>query len=1038
MVASGSNKLLAEFSIDSRLPPDLYRSVAELDLASPLVTQLHAMRNAWRDLELSAILCVNYKPTVYFKEVARFDPEEMRRLHRRFWNHGVAPILVVASKTEVQVFSGLATPPGDTDDVGANGRLVQTLSRTAQVLEMQSLIRSIEMGSIYYQKPGSFNAELGVDRYLLRNLRAVRKLLQENGARLTLPEVHALLGRTIFTCYLLRREIIDSDYLARVGVKGAKDVVDILTAGTPALAKTRLYELFRKLQRDFRGDMFGDDLEKESRRVTVNHIRTLADFLLGHDLGDQQLTLGFWAYDFGVIPIETISAIYQDFMEAEGGEAQRQSGAYYTPQKLTDLVIDTAVDGWTSLLDKRVLDPACGSGIFLVSVFNRMAEEWRSQHPRSQNRTRVKALIEILKHNVCGVDVNETACRIACFSLYLALLDHLDPRDIEDLRKNGQVLPDLLLQQDAQPNDDQPRTILCRNFFRDDVPFGSRTFDLIVGNPPWVGRGNTTDDHFDRWCAAHPEYPVPQKQVANAFMWKAPFHLADAGRACFLLPANVLLNQTDDFQRRWFSRYAVDCIVQLSDMSFFLFPNAERPALIMRYRGEAPGGVGTVIEYLAPKTDHSDLRAGMISISADDFKEIDLHNVIGYAEEGEAPLLWKQHFWGTPRDVRLLDRLLSLPRLESLVGTPLKPKRWICGQGFQPLGKNDPAKVLKKAWWPKDHLLLDARSENIDLVMTEEACRPVGDDFQELRRSPDRIVFQPPMVLCNQGFSKMAYCDFPLLFRHSLQSIGGPERDADLLMFLTATLQSPLAKYVLFHTSANWGTERDKVLLSELLRMPFPLPIEVREGAGGAAKEVAAVLKMLRSQLRRTALGRDEVVAEAKAKIYPLIYQHYDIDNDERILVEDTAEVIEPSSTPTRNTIDIPTLRRTTEDDRKEYVALLSRTLNGWAKRSGINVAGSTTVSAEAGIGVVTLVKKGGDRRYVERKASDDMVAALARIQNVLPERRGSVAFLKGLKIFEQDRLHLVKPLTLRHWLKSTALNDADEVAAAILTSDNS
>lgn len=153
-------------------------------------------------------------------------------------------------------------------------------------------------------------------------------------------------------------------------------------------------------------------------------------------------------------------------------------------------------------------------------------------------------------------------------------------------------------------------------------------------------------------------------------------------------------------------------------------------------------------------------------------------------------------------------------RPRSVSRTPQKPKRWICGQGFQPLSKNDPPQMLKNAWWPKDHLLIDARTDAIDLVLTEGACQPVGDDYQKLRRSPERIVFEPPMVLSNQGFSKVAFCDFKVLFRHSLQSICGPPKDANLLRFLAATLRSPLAKYVLFHTSANWGTERDKVLLS--------------------------------------------------------------------------------------------------------------------------------------------------------------------------------------------------------------------------------
>jgi hypothetical protein len=42
---------------------------------------------------------------------------------------------------------------------------------------------------------------------------------------------------------------------------------------------------------------------------------------------------------------------------------RRKVGAYYTPPRLAELVVDIATEGWDTLLDKRYLDPACGSGV---------------------------------------------------------------------------------------------------------------------------------------------------------------------------------------------------------------------------------------------------------------------------------------------------------------------------------------------------------------------------------------------------------------------------------------------------------------------------------------------------------------------------------------------------------------------------------------------------------------------------------------------------------------------------------------------------
>jgi len=75
----------------------------------------------------------------------------------------------------------------------------------------------------------------------------------------------------------------------------------------PKEAKKSLYRLFEKLGEDFNGDLFSDDLVAEKATVLVGHIRVLRDFFNGTDVKSGQQS--FWPYDFGVIPIETISAI---------------------------------------------------------------------------------------------------------------------------------------------------------------------------------------------------------------------------------------------------------------------------------------------------------------------------------------------------------------------------------------------------------------------------------------------------------------------------------------------------------------------------------------------------------------------------------------------------------------------------------------------------------------------------------------------------------------------------------------------------------
>jgi hypothetical protein len=236
----------------------------------------------------------------------------------------------------------------------------------------------------------------------------------------------ALLCRLVFTCYLFDREVIDEEYLEKIHIRDTRHLRDILATQPRARAKASLYALFEQLRRDFNGDLFSDDLEDEAEWVLDDHVKTLSDFFHGTSVKTGQRT--FWPYDFAFIPIETISAIYERFLK----EDDEKVGAFYTPRFLAEIVLDVALTDTPTLLGKRFLDPACGSGIFLVGLFNRIAEEWKQANPKARNDTKAKELMRLLQAQLFGVDVKETACRITAFSLYLAYLDQLSPRGIQD------------------------------------------------------------------------------------------------------------------------------------------------------------------------------------------------------------------------------------------------------------------------------------------------------------------------------------------------------------------------------------------------------------------------------------------------------------------------------------------------------------------------------------------------------------------------------------------------------------------------------
>ena len=340
MTTAAATDWKVEFGLDDRMPPHFFSSVDQLDAAAGTVPQPHALRRAFEQLGIDGVLCQERSPVIYFRQVRKIDAADILELHRRFWNQGIAPILVVIAPDEVHIYSGLIPPEDTLTDAGQTAGLVETLNRVED--ELRAFLLSVESGEYFQKKRPYFDPRKRVDRELLRNLQATREELgQVQAARLEPQTLDALLCRLVFTCYLFDRGIIDRAYLKTLRIHGAHDLKDILAKKPRADAKADLYKLFEQLGNDFNGDLFSAVLEAESRQVRAEHLEILDRFFHGTDVRSRQQA--FWPYDFGFIPIETISAIYEHFLKAAGEEQKKEAGAFYTPRFLAEFVLDVAL-----------------------------------------------------------------------------------------------------------------------------------------------------------------------------------------------------------------------------------------------------------------------------------------------------------------------------------------------------------------------------------------------------------------------------------------------------------------------------------------------------------------------------------------------------------------------------------------------------------------------------------------------------------------------------------------------------------------------
>jgi hypothetical protein len=1073
--ANASSPLLHSEGWDACVDARLLRASEAWQEAPEFRGHGHALRRFFAELRMDAVLCVEGHPSVCIKDGRAMSSSEVEDLRRQLWNLGATTLLVVEGQSDVKVFSTLVAPAKNDDGTRAQltNETIRYLQAAELALRLRHLIHRVETGAIYREHTSLFDSRYAVDRLLLDNLREARNLICPEKTREGYKQAHALIGRFLFSCYLLDRHIIGPPFLKKANLPEADDMLALLGRVSGDGPKA-LGTLFRALQRDFNGSLFGnlpDDQHIEATAVVYLH-----RFLSGENLRTGQLSF-FRLYDFGFIPVELISSIYEDFLGAEAGieeepgqlpssDSQRAQGAYYTPPRLAELAVDIATEGWNTLLDKRCLDPACGSGIFLVILFIRMAEEWRKRNPNADTRRRYDELMRLLSENLSGGDNHPTACLVTCFSLYLAFLDQMDPKEVIELQDalerdaKEKILPRILWEH-GKPRPKHPHfaTVRESDFF---LSPPEKEFHLVIGNPPWVSRKPAPT--AEKWLFSVKDNPYvkgisnadqsqalfPARELACAFMWKAGLHLLPEGRVCQVLPSRVFLsNNTDRFQSRWLQHHRLETLWLLADWRFILFPTARCPCFVTRYHPRQEGeGLGD-FEFITPKVELLDPRAALIPVLPEDQKRLSELDVTFAAKRQEAAAAWKEHHWGTPRDISLIERLMRMPRLKRLAKRPppdTKPvshdrnRQWFKGQGFQPAtaSTTDPEPVF---WKPSD-LFLSADSPVLDLLLLKENCSRIGTRYKDegLHRSRSPLIYKHPLLLINKACTKFLFSDFDVLFQDDFQSISAPKTEEDELLFLTAVLSSPLTQYLLFHTTANIGIERDIARLEEILELPFPLPEDLPDPKRSKSilHSCAQRLRKLCEDLQKPSnlLRQAVVVQAAQHEFFEFICEYFEISDWERHLITDTVEIFRPSSTPKSSQSDkLITARFSTLTHRKEYAQTLVKTFRGWT-RTKRHLWSEGSVADKIGLALVTFGIGDKARPYVEAPLEDRVTQALESIRKTTARDGAVFSRLRGFALYEPDRVHILKPLSRRHWTRTAALNDADEILTRMMEED--
>src|SRR6266516_4469592 len=581
-------------------------------------------------------------PVVYFSQLSDTNPDRLWELYRSVWSQSKVPLLYVILPQEIRIYNGYAQPAKTPEELSGSDRLLQNLQQLVSVETARQEIRSklsgyrrlyLETGAFWSTTDGQrIKRENRADQQLLGAMDQVRRHLLMDET-LSDSVAYALLGRSIFIRYLEDRGILNSERILQLTGGQADNYLAALENIDIA------YHLFESLSKRFNGDLFPVDEEgKERQKVKQKHLNYLRDFLQGHNLDTGQQS--FWPYDFTYIPIELISGIYDTFLS---GATRQELGAYYTPLSLVEFVVEETLPLEKTHPGMTILDPACGSGIFLVCAYQHLIEAWKREHHRNPT---ARQLGEILKESIFGIDIQLNAVRIAAFSLYLALLDYLTNEEIAEESFRFPRMKDI--------------NLINADFFSSklDVKSSGKKFDRVIGNPPW-GRGTLRGEAL-QWVKEY-DYPTGDKQIVQAFLWRAPEFCAIDGEIALLAPTKstilVTMNTHEKFRQRFFNKYNVRAVVNFSALRHELFVDSVSPTVAIFYRPQLPSQQSKVV-YGVPKPSSLSQRLGAIVLDTTEVKFLEREELLDF------PTLWKVALWGNPRDAAFIRRLQLFPTLE--------------------------------------------------------------------------------------------------------------------------------------------------------------------------------------------------------------------------------------------------------------------------------------------------------------------------------------------------------------------------------------
>ncbi|MBI2927262.1 MAG: N-6 DNA methylase [Verrucomicrobia bacterium] len=602
--------------------------------------------------------------------------DDLTKLQWELWNSHEVPLCFIFQPDNIDILSCWTKP--EFFDATTGQKAYRPNDAIVLAGDVQAELDKFNQYSGDALENGSFwddqrNAKLADRAHAAHDslIKAIIELDEELSEKRILPEPlrRKLLVICLMLKYLEDREVLDAADFAKFR-PGAKQLFQVLES-----AKSFVGLLEAQAKR-FNGDVF--QLSSEEKQLLRDRDAELGRFagVLDGKTSNRQMHL--WKlYSFEHLPVEVISYIYQRFVRGA-------VGAVYTPPFLVDFLLGEAMPYAQISDDFRVIDPACGSGVFLVAAFKRLVNSWRySRGWRRAGEAVLKRKLKEIIHKIHGVDADPFAVELTVFSLSLALCDQLEPKQI---RRHFQF--DIL----------KGITIHQQDFFEflPDADQRKERWQLVIGNPPFetshltpAAKAIEAEARVERAGEDGEPIETPYHQLAFLFLEQSLCLTAKGGTVCLLVPSVFLYGvNSADFRASVFRRWRVPQIVDFTSIRN-LFPEGDTKCCAVFVESAEPT-LGSSLLHITPRRTTATKEGLFFEIDAYDFHRV------GYSVALSDSSIWKANLLGGGRVHSIVRRLLDCDETLASFVTKRVARGWISHVGF--------IQGKRTAYQPAEHL----------------------------------------------------------------------------------------------------------------------------------------------------------------------------------------------------------------------------------------------------------------------------------------------------------------------------------------------